>query len=79
MNLADHYAEDLHELVERFDAAGVFAPGEREAWEEEINDTGNDYRSLMSLNEALLEALDGRDGVDEVIDEHTHPETKQFV
>jgi len=79
MNLADHYAEDLRDLVGVIDERDIFRPGEREAWEEEIAETGNDYRSLMSLNEALLEALDGREGIDEVIDEHTHPETKTFV
>ncbi|MUW13915.1 hypothetical protein GJ633_04005 [Halorubrum sp. CBA1125] len=79
MNLGEYYAEDLHELVEQFDQRDVFRPGEREAWEEEINDAEDDYQSLMYLNESLLEAIDDRDGVKEVVDNHTHPETKQFV
>ncbi|UXF51040.1 MAG: hypothetical protein HQRvContig05_24 [Haloquadratum phage sp.] len=79
MNVGEFYAEDLWDLVEVIDERGIFEPGEREAWEEEIRDADADYRSLMSLNQALIDAMDGREGMDEVIDEHTHPETNTFV
>ena len=78
MTLKEAYREDLRELVERLDERGVFAPGEREAWDEMIGDDDH-YSELKRLNESLLEAMSDRNGVDEVIDKHTHPETKQFV
>ena len=78
MTLKEAYREDLRELVERLDERGVFAPGEREAWDEMIDDDDH-YSELKRLNESLLEAMSERDGVDEVITEHTNPETKQFV
>ena len=79
MSLGELYAEDLRGLVDVMDQRGIFRPGEREAWDEEIDDAEGDYESLMSLNQALLDAMDDRDGIETVIDEHTNPETKQFV
>ncbi|WP_418283919.1 hypothetical protein [Halorubrum sp. DTA46] len=78
MTLIDAYRDDLRELVDRLDERGVFAPGEREAWDEGI-DEADHYSTLKHTNESLLESMSGRDGVDEVITEHTNPETKQFV
>jgi len=79
MNLAEYHAEDLRGLVAAIDEHGIFDPGEREAWDEEIDDAEGDCGSLMSLNQALLNAMDDRDGIETVIDEHTNPETDAFV
>lgn len=78
MTLTEAYRDDLRELVDRLDERDVFAPGEREAWDEGIEEADH-YSTLKHTNESLLEAMDGRDGLEEVIDEHTNPETKQFV
>ncbi|TKX79538.1 hypothetical protein EXE53_15345 [Halorubrum sp. SD626R] len=78
MTLVEAYRDDLSELVDRLDERGVFAPGEREAWEEGIEEADH-YSTLKHANESLLEAMSDRDGVEEVITEHTHPETNQFV
>lgn len=78
MPLTEAYRDDLRELVALLDERGVFRPGEREAWDEMIGDDDH-YSELKRLNESLLESMSERDGVDEVITEHTNPETKQFV
>lgn len=78
MTLIESYRDDLRGLVDRLDESGVFAPGEREAWDEGIEEA-DQMNELMMTGEALHEAMDDRDGVDAVIDKHTHPETNAFV
>ena len=78
MTLIEAYRDDLRELVTRLDERGVFAPGEREAWDEGI-DEAEEVNELMMTGEALHEAMDDREGVDEIVGEHTEKSTQAFV
>ena len=72
------YREDLHELVAALDDRRVFRPGEREAWEEEI-DEADEIRELRTIEEALHKAMLDREGVEEVVSKHTAERTQAFV
>jgi hypothetical protein len=78
MSLQSAYREDLLELVAALDDRGIFRPGEREAWEEGIEEA-DDMSELMTTGEALHAALVDREGVDEVVSEHTEERTQAFV
>ncbi|WP_256402410.1 hypothetical protein [Halorubrum salinum] len=78
MTLIEAYREDLRELVARLDENGVFAPGEREAWDEGI-DEADEMNELMMTGESLHEAMADREGVDEVVGEHAENQTQAFV
>lgn len=78
MTLIDAYRDDLRELVARLDENGVFAPGEREAWDEGIEEA-EEMNELMITGEALHKAMVDREGVEEVVSEHTERRTQAFV
>ncbi|TKX70961.1 hypothetical protein [Halorubrum sp. GN11GM_10-3_MGM] len=78
MTLIEAYRDDLRELVARLDENGAFAPGEREAWDEGIEEA-DQMSELMMTGEALHKAMVGREGVDEVVKEHTEERTQAFV
>jgi len=65
-------------LVAALDDRGVFRLGEREAWEEGI-DEADEMSELMTTAEALHKAMVDREGVDEVVSEHTEERTQAFV
>ncbi|MYL18123.1 hypothetical protein GLW36_15935 [Halorubrum terrestre] len=60
------------------DTRGIFRPGEREAWEEGIEEA-NDMSGLMTTGEALHAAMVDREGVYEVVSEYTEERTQAFV
>ncbi|PHQ44248.1 hypothetical protein DJ68_19520 [Halorubrum sp. C3] len=60
------------------DTRGIFRPGEREAWEEGIEEA-NDMSGLMTTGEALHAAMVDRKGAQEVIGQHTQERTRAFV
>ncbi|TKX45061.1 hypothetical protein EXE49_15035 [Halorubrum sp. ASP121] len=60
------------------DTRGSFRPGDPEAWEEGIEET-DDMSELMTTGEALHAAVVDREGVDEVVSEHTEERTLAFV
>ncbi|KOX95567.1 hypothetical protein AMR74_13735 [Halorubrum tropicale] len=60
------------------DTRRIFRPGEREAWEEGIEEA-DDMSELMTTGEALYAAMVDREGVDEVVSEHTEERTQAFV
>mgnify|MGYP007057081164 CR=1 FL=1 len=62
-----------HEFVAALDDRGVFCPGERDAWEEGIDEADE------MTGEALDKALVDREGVEEVVSEHTEERTQAFV
>jgi hypothetical protein len=64
MTLTDSYEDDLHDIVDGLEDAGIFAPGEPAAWREGIEDADH-MSDLMIVNEALVEALSDRDGFEE--------------
>lgn len=72
------YREDLRELVAALDTRRIFLPGEREAWEEGI-DEADETRELITTEEALHKAMLDREGVDEVVSKHTAGRTEAFV
>lgn len=78
MTLQAAYRDDLRELVAALDERGAFRSGEREAWEEGI-DEADEMSELMMTGEALHEAMLDRDGVDEVVSNHTEEQTRAFV
>ena len=78
MTLIEAYRDDLRELVSRLDENGVFAPGEREAWDEGIEEA-DQMSELMTTAEALHEAMVEREGVDEVVSKHTEQRTQAFI
>ncbi|WP_280585393.1 hypothetical protein [Halorubrum sp. Boch-26] len=78
MSLQSAYREDLRELVAALDERGIFRPGEREAWEEGIEEA-DDMTELMITGEALHKAMLDREGVEEVVSEHTKERTRAFV
>jgi len=78
MTLIDAYRDDLRELVDRLDERGVFAPREREAWDEGIDEADN-MSELMMTGEALHGAIVDREGAGEVVSEHTEQRTQAFV
>ena len=78
MTLQAAYREDLRELVAALDDRGVFRPGEREAWDEGL-DEATDVSELMTTGEALHGAMMGREGVDEVVSKHTEERTQVFM
>ena len=78
MSLQSAYREDLRELVAALDDRGIFRPGECEAWEEGIEEA-DDMSELMTTGEALHKAMVDRDGVDEVVSEHTEARSRAFV
>lgn len=78
MSLQSAYREDLRELVAALDDRGIFRPGEREAWEEGI-EQADDMSELMMTGEALHAAMVDREGVDEVVSEHTEERTQAFI
>lgn len=78
MTLIEAYREDLRELVARLDENGVFAPGEREAWDEGI-DEADEMNELMMTGESLHEAMIDREGIEKLVSEHTTPESQTFV
>ncbi|WP_231899181.1 hypothetical protein [Halorubrum trapanicum] len=65
-------------MVAALDDRGIFRPGEREAWEEGIEEA-DDMSELMTTGEALHAAMVDREGVDEVVSEHTEERTQAFV
>jgi len=79
MSLLEAYRADLRELVAAaLDDRGIFRPGEREAWDEGIDDA-DDVSELLMTAEALHKAILDREGVDEVVSEHTKERTRAFV
>jgi len=78
MSLQSAYREDLRELVAALDDRGIFLPGEREAWDEGIEEA-EDTSELMITGKALHKAIVDREGVDEVVSEHTKKRTQAFV
>lgn len=78
MSLLEAYRSDLRELVAALDDRGVFRPGEREAWDEGIDDA-DEMTELMITGEALHKAMLDREGVEEVVSEHTKERTEAFV
>ncbi|EMA57169.1 hypothetical protein [Halorubrum lipolyticum] len=78
MSLEDAYRADLQELVAALDDRGIFRPGEREAWIEGI-EQADGTSELMITGEALHKAMLDREGVDEVVSEHTKERTEAFV
>jgi len=56
------YSKDLYELVAALDDRGVLRPGEREAWEEGIDDA-DEISELRTIEEALHKAMLDREGV----------------
>jgi hypothetical protein len=72
------YRADLRALVAALDDRGVFRPGEREAWDEGIDDA-DDVTELLTTAEALHTAIVGREGSEEVVSEHTEARTRAFV
>ena len=77
MSLLEAYRSDLRELVAALDDRGVFRPGEREAWDEGI-DNAEDVSELMITGEALHKAMLEREGAEEVVTEHTEERMKTF-
>jgi len=55
------YSKDLYELVAALDDRGVLRPGEREAWEEGIDDA-DEISELRTIEEALHKAMLDREG-----------------
>lgn len=78
MSMLDAYRADLRELVAALDDHGIFRPGEREAWDEGIEEA-DDMAELQRTGEALHEAMVDREGVEEVVSEHTEGRTQAFV
>ena len=78
MSLMEAYRADLRELVAALDDRGIFRLGEREAWDKGIN-KADEMTDLMRTGEALHEAVVGREGVEEVVSEHTEERTEVFV
>ncbi|WP_435074916.1 hypothetical protein [Halorubrum sp. HHNYT27] len=78
MSLMEAYRADLRELVAALDDHGVFRPGEREAWDEGIEEA-DEMADLMRTGEALHEAMVDREGVEEVVSEHTEERTQAFL
>ena len=78
MTSIEAYRGDLRELVKRLDERWVFAPGEREAWDGEI-DEADEMTELMMTAEALHKAMLNREGVEEVVSEHTEERTQAFI
>ncbi|TKX64362.1 hypothetical protein [Halorubrum sp. GN12_10-3_MGM] len=72
------YSEDLYELVAALDDRGVLRSGEREAWEEGIDDA-DEISELRTTEEALHKAMLNREGVTEVVSKHTAERTQAFV
>jgi len=73
------YSKDLYELVAAaLDDRGVLRPGEREAWEEGIDDA-DEISELRTIEEALHKAMLDREGVNEVVSKHTAERTQAFV
>ncbi|ELZ41617.1 hypothetical protein [Halorubrum tebenquichense] len=56
----------------------VFSVREREAWEEGI-DEADEMSEPMTTAEALHKAMMDREGVDEIVGEHTEERTQAFV
>lgn len=77
MTLATAYAEDLLGLVDTLEEKDVFAPGEAEAWREDI-EAADAVSDLARMNDAIVDILDDRDGFDEALDETSHHETDAF-
>lgn len=75
MSHTDAYEADLRGLVEDLEKQDVFALGEAEAWY-----VGSDEAEVVSdylmLNEAIVDILDEREGVDEALKTATHYETR---
>ena len=78
MSLLDAYRADLRQLVAALDDHGIFRPGEREAWDEGMEEA-DEMAELMRTGEALHEAMVDREGVEEVVSEHTEGRTQCFV
>lgn len=55
----------------------MFRPGERETWEEGIEEP-DETTELMRTGEALHEAMVDRKGVEKVVSEHTEERTQEF-
>jgi len=72
------YSENRYELLAALDDREVFRPGEREAWEEGIDDA-DEMSELRTIEEALHNAMVDRDGVNEVVGKHTAERTQAFV
>jgi len=64
-------------LVSTLDDHDVFRPGERETWEEGIEEP-DETTELMRTGEALHEAMVDRKGVEKVVSEHTEERTQEF-
>ena len=78
MSLLEAYRADLRQLVAALDDHGILHPGEREAWDEGIEEA-DEMAELMRTGEALHEAMVDREGVEEVVSEHTNERTQAFV
>ncbi|MFC7204714.1 hypothetical protein ACFQJC_14435 [Haloferax namakaokahaiae] len=63
MTLFSSYESDLREMLAALDDNDVFAPGEREAWREGVEEAEH-LSDLMMVNEALVEVLSGREKFD---------------
>jgi len=64
--------------VAALDDRGVLRPGEREAWEEGIDDA-DEISEARTIEEALHKAMLDREGVNEVVSKHTAERTQAFV
>jgi len=72
------YRADLRELVAALDDHSVFRPGDRGAWDEGIEEA-DDMAELQRTGKPLHEAMVDREGVEEVVSEHTEERTEAFV
>ena len=78
MSLLEAYRADLRELVAALNDHGIFRPGEREAWDEGIEEA-DEMAELQRTGEALHEAMLDREAVEDVVSEYTEERTQAFV
>ncbi|QKY17894.1 hypothetical protein [Halorubrum sp. CBA1229] len=78
MSLLEAYRADLRELVAALNDHGIFRPGEREAWNEGIEEA-DEMAELQRTGEALHEAMLDREAVEDVVSEYTEERTQAFV
>jgi len=78
MSLLEAYRADLRGLVAALNDHGIFRPGEREAWNEGIEEA-DEMAELQRTGEALHEAMLDREAVEDVVSEYTEERTQAFV
>lgn len=77
MSLTDANERDLRGLVEELENLDVFALGEAEAWYEGI-DEANVVSDYMMVNEAIVDTLEDRDGVQSAVEATATHQTRSF-